>query len=242
MNKSMFTKHIPNTITSLNLLCGVLGIVFAVGGNITLAFCLMLAGAVCDFCDGLSARLLGAYSKIGLQLDSLADVVTFGVLPAVMLHQLMVSCTFSSGILTYVPLVLAASAAIRLAKFNVDDRQEHSFLGLATPVCALLCGGLCYYVAVRSTSIIALWCSAPLFIPVLALCLCVLMHVELPMFSLKFSKQDSKSLLAKRISFLAECLLIVAAVLVVGENWALAVVLCCLLYILKNLLYAILKA
>ena len=78
--------NIPNAITSLNLLCGVVGVVFALSGRPDIAFYLMLAAAVCDFCDGFAARLLHAYSPVGKELDSLADMVSFGVLPSVMLH------------------------------------------------------------------------------------------------------------------------------------------------------------
>ena len=77
-------KHIPNTITSMNLLCGVMGVIFALDGWLDMAFYLMLAGAVCDFCDGLAARLLNAYSALGKELDSLADLITFGLLPSIM--------------------------------------------------------------------------------------------------------------------------------------------------------------
>ena len=78
-------KHIPNTITLMNLLCGVIGVMAAIVGRTDLAFLLMLAAALFDFCDGLAARLLGAYSPVGKELDSLADMVSFGVLPSVML-------------------------------------------------------------------------------------------------------------------------------------------------------------
>ena len=90
-------KYIPDFITSMNLLCGVIGVVFAFKGRFDLAFYLMLAGAVCDFCDGLVARLLGAYSDLGKELDSLADLVSFGVLPSVMLYSLMKTFMFEIG-------------------------------------------------------------------------------------------------------------------------------------------------
>ena len=84
------TKHIPNTITSMNLLCGALGVIFAFKGSLDMAFYMMLAGAVCDFCDGLSARALKAYSPMGKELDSLADLITFGLLPSIMLHRRLI--------------------------------------------------------------------------------------------------------------------------------------------------------
>ena len=121
-------KYIPNTITALNLACGVLGVVFALDGRIELAFALMLAAALFDFCDGLAARVLGAYSDMGKELDSLADVVSFGVLPAVMMHRTMVLCTWSHGWICYLPLIFAVFAGLRLARFNVDERQHSAGL------------------------------------------------------------------------------------------------------------------
>ena len=132
-------KHIPNTITSTNLLCGVLGVICTLKGSLDTAFILMLAAAVCDFCDGLAARLLKAYSELGKQLDSLADMVSFGVLPSLMMYSLMVQAQGDSWI-CYVPLLIAVFSALRLAKFNIDERQSDSFIGLATPACAIICG------------------------------------------------------------------------------------------------------
>ena len=130
-------KHIPNTITSMNLLCGALGVIFTFQGALDIAFYLMLAAAVCDFLDGFSARLLKAYSAIGKELDSLADLVTFGLLPSLMLHRRMIEGGIT-GFTAYIPLIICIFSALRLAKFNVDDRQSENFLGLATPSCALL--------------------------------------------------------------------------------------------------------
>ena len=129
-------RHIPNTITSMNLLCGVLGVIASLNGRLELGFELMILAAVFDFCDGLAARLLKAYSEIGKELDSLADDVSFGVLPAVMLYQISGTDIL---ILKYLPLVLAAFSALRLAKFNLDERQHDSFIGLPTPAAAMIC-------------------------------------------------------------------------------------------------------
>ena len=134
-------KYIPNTITSMNLLCGSLGVIAAFGGRLDVAFYLMLGAAVADFCDGLSARLLGAYSPMGKELDSLADMVSFGVLPAMMLHRFMVM-SGNGGWVSYVPMVIAVFSGLRLAKFNIDERQSESFIGLATPACAMICASL----------------------------------------------------------------------------------------------------
>ena len=129
----------------MNLLAGTLGVIFTLDGRIDIAFPLMLAAAGFDFCDGFAARLLNAYSNIGKELDSLADMVSFGVLPAIMLYKIMCICG-TWHIAIYIPLILAAFSALRLAKFNLDERQHGSFIGLPTPAAAMICGSLAYYV------------------------------------------------------------------------------------------------
>lgn len=235
----MIRKHIPNFITSLNIACGVLGVMFVFEGRVDIAFPLMLLAAVFDFCDGLAARALHAYSPMGKELDSLCDCVSFGVLPAVMLYGLMKSIVIPGGWFCWIPLLIAVFSALRLAKFNIDEEQAHSFKGLATPVCAMLCGSLSYYIAFEPASWLALACSNPAVVPVFSIILCALLVCRIPMFSLKFSKEDSKDLKIKRISFIAESVIIIAAVLIIGANWSLAAFLCCLLYIVKNIIYCI---
>ncbi len=207
-------RHIPNTITSMNLLCGVLGVIASLDGRLEQGFVLMLLAAVFDFCDGLAARLLKAYSEIGKELDSLADDVSFGVLPAVMLYQ--VSGT-DILILKCFPLALAAFSALRLAKFNLDERQHDSFMGLPTPAAAMVCGSLATLVAVRPDCFLAGWCAGPLFIPVLTLALCFLLVSGIPMFSMKFGggKKASRLEVSKRIVFLV----IVALAVIIAVAW-----------------------
>lgn len=233
------TKYIPDSITSMNLLCGVLGIVFAFRGRADIAFPLMLAGAFFDFCDGLTARALDAYSELGKELDSLSDIVTFGVLPSVMLYNLMQACALGNSLVCWIPLLIAVFSGIRLAKFNVDDRQHMSFLGLPTPMNALLCASLCYYVSFTPDGAIAMACCCPATIPALTVAACVMLVCELPMFSMKFSREDTKTLKWKRISFMVEVAIIIALVLVLGKNWSLAVFFACALYIIKNIIYGI---
>ena len=236
-------KHIPNAITALNLACGVVGVVFALEGRIELAFALMLAAAVFDFCDGLAARLLDAYSPMGKELDSLGDVVSFGVLPAVIMYRTMVLCSWYDGIISFIPLSFAVFAGLRLARFNVDERQHCGFIGLASPVAALLCASLCCFVAFRPASVLSQWCSTLWFIPALALVGGILMVSGIPMFSLKFGKgmeADSK-LKFKRISFLVEAIVVAVLAIVFGGSPFLAVCLICALYVIKNLVYAIFR-
>ena len=164
-------KYIPDAVTSMNLVCGVIGVIFAFKGRFEYAFPLMLAAAVFDFLDGFAARALHAYSDLGRELDSLCDLVSFGVLPSVMLYKLMCVCSFSEGWLCWTPLLISVFSALRLAKFNVDERQSENFLGLPTPACAILCGALCYFVAFSPAGFLATWCTSPFFIPVLTVVL-----------------------------------------------------------------------
>ena len=234
--------HIPNAITSMNLLCGVLGVIAALEGRLEWAFYLMLAGAVFDFCDGLAARALKVVSSTGKELDSLSDVVTFGVLPSVMLYELMRVCTFSNSIWCYVPLLIAVFSAMRLAKFNLDERQHSNFLGLPTPASAMICGSLCYFVAHDMQTFLATWASGFVFIPLLALVLCVLLVSEVPMFSMKFSREDDSLVKRKRILFAVNVLLVVAIVVSLHLNWSLIILLVFLVYILMNLGLALFRA
>lgn len=148
-------KHIPNAITSLNLLCGGVAILFTVSGDLIIAAIFVFLGIFFDFFDGLAARMLHAQSDIGVQFDSLADVVTCGVVPSLVMVQLLQVSMYheirplteifsarawQTGIDSYFPLIgllILVASAYRLAKFNVDTRQTTSFIGLPTPANAL---------------------------------------------------------------------------------------------------------
>ncbi|MBE6194116.1 MAG: phosphatidylserine synthase [Rikenellaceae bacterium] len=144
MRIKLFT--IPNCITLCNLLCGVGSIICSlVYNNLQLAFALVIVSAVCDFLDGFSARMLKQYSAVGVELDSLADMVSFGVAPALGMSVLCGGMPSAFGlsdmwceVLCYVPLLVAAFSALRLAKFNIDESQKEEFEGLATPPSAIL--------------------------------------------------------------------------------------------------------
>ena len=140
------TRHIPNTITCCNLLSGCMAVMAAFNADAWHTLLWVVAGALFDFCDGLSARALKAYSPIGKELDSLADLVTFGLAPAMLclmtLRQYSYPAEWLSGVYPYIGLVLVVFAALRLAKFNTDERQTTSFLGLAVPANALFWCGL----------------------------------------------------------------------------------------------------
>ena len=228
-------KHIPNTITSMNLLCGALGVIFTFQGALDIAFYLMLAAAVCDFFDGFSARLLKAYSATGKELDSLADLVSFGLLPALMFHRRLIEGGMT-GIITYIPLIICIFAAIRLAKFNVDERQSENFLGLATPACALWCGSL-IFAADHGVMSFAAMLHDTYIIPISSVVLAVLMMSEIPMFSLKFKKGSAYNRV--RIYFLVMVAVFAIATAVLRINWAFIVFLSLTCYILFNILLAL---
>lgn len=145
----MIKKHIPNFITLLNLFSGSIAIVFAFKGNLMLSSWFIGFAAIFDFLDGMSARLLNAKSAIGLQLDSLADVISFGLAPSFIVYQLMLQSYNAPfiyfndvNITAFAAFVIPAFSALRLAKFNIDENQTSSFIGLPTPADALFFASL----------------------------------------------------------------------------------------------------
>ena len=193
LNKNMnIQKHIPNFITLLNLLSGVFSIYYGMQGNLQLAGMLIFLAAVFDFLDGFAARLLHAKSEIGVQLDSLADMVSFGVAPAFVLFHTIntLTGTETPDYLPFVAFIVPLFAALRLAKFNVDDSQQTSFKGMPTPAVALL---------LASFPVIILKCLAEdkgiyydivtnaYFLAGTGIIASLLMVSNLPMFSLKFT-------------------------------------------------------
>lgn len=177
------TRHIPNTITCCNLLSGCLAVMAAFHADAWRTLLWVVAGALFDFCDGLSARLIKAYSPLGKELDSLADLVTFGLAPAMLclmtLRQFCYPTDFIANAYPYIGLVLVVFAALRLAKFNTDERQTSSFLGLAVPANALFWCGL-FQMDLNTVP------AAPWIIGALVIIFAGLMVSEIPMFSLKF--------------------------------------------------------
>lgn len=231
----MISKNIiPNAITSGNLVSGILGVICAVYGSLDTAFLFMLLGAVFDFFDGLVARALKVDNPIGKELDSLADLITFGVLPSLMLMY----CMQEHGVVTwlcYCALFIAVMSAVRLAKFNTDTRQTTDFLGLPTPANALLCASLSTFIAQRPDSFLAAWAGTPWFLPPLVLVLGLLLVSEIPMFGMKVAP-GHKLLDAKRIAFLVLAAAAIVLALVVGRSWQLAVLLVFGIYLIENLI------
>ena len=160
----MIKKHIPNAITSLNLFSGCIAVVSAIEGDLTAAFLFIILSAVFDFFDGFAARKLGVASPIGKDLDSLADDISFGLAPAAIVSSLLKECDYPEAMLDwafvipYIPYVIAVFSALRLAKFNNDERQHVSFIGMPTPANAIMTG------AMANMPVAAfLWQPAPVF-------------------------------------------------------------------------------
>src|SRR5690606_21337028 len=195
----------PNFITILNLLSGSIAAIFAVQGNLVMAALFVALGIFFDFFDGLAARALNVKSELGLQLDSLADMITSGLVPGIVMFQLLVRALpgervtttewQASGIwfdwdfpaLALTGLLIAAASGYRLAKFNIDDRQTDSFIGLPTPANALLILSLPLILAFQPhpwavTLILNEW-----FLIILTLLSCYMLNAEIPLFALKFS-------------------------------------------------------
>ena len=231
-------KHIPNTITSMNLLCGVMGVISVFNGDLEAAFYLMLAGAACDFCDGLAARLLKAYSPMGKELDSLADLITFGLLPSIMLYKCM-DIYHPGEWYCYIPLVIVAFSALRLAKFNIDERQSENFIGLATPACAMICGSFTLVAHLDINNIAGAMTESTWMIPAASVILSLLLVSEIPMFSMKFKKGASADLKWMRISFIAVSVAALAVTLILGQHFSHAVLFIFLTYIVMNILHSI---
>ena len=220
-------KQIPNIITSLNLLCGCVAIMFAVSGDLVSASFFAFAGIFLDFFDGLAARVLNAQSQVGLQLDSLADVVTSGVLPGIVMVQLLseaitgksldISAIFSdtansTSIESYLPfigLLIAVASGYRLAKFNVDTRQTTSFIGLPVPANTLLILSLPLILSFQAGQQITEVILTPWFLIIITLVSCVLLNAEIPLFGLKFKTWNFKDNAVRYLFLIASILLLV---------------------------------
>ena len=199
-------KHIPNTITCLNLISGCIATCFAFQGSYMEALLFIVIGAVFDFFDGMTARLLHVSSPIGKELDSLADDITFGFAPSAMVFSFLSSFHIHLPFVPFLAFVIAAFSALRLAKFNLDERQSLGFIGLPTPANALFWGSLIVSLNFRTWfepyQLPEFWLYVVLaLIPVS----CYLLVSEIPMFALKFKTWGWKGNEVKYI-FLLTCI------------------------------------
>lgn len=231
----MIKKHIPNTITLLNLLSGSVAAILAVEGLLITAAALVGLAAVFDFFDGFIARLLHVKSEIGKELDSLADVISFGLTPSVILFIMIrenAGIQPQSGVLSFLPytaLLIAAFSALRLAKFNLDTRQSTSFLGLPTPANAMFIVSLPFFAgsqAIQDAGLLSMVAGNIYFQLALIPVSCFLLVSEIPLFGLKFA--NGFSIKANKLKY---ALLVGSLITILIFKWA-GIPLIIVLYIL----------
>jgi len=232
-------RNIPNIITISNLFCGLSAILFSFEGNLVFSAIFIFCGAFFDFFDGLLARFLEVSGELGKQLDSMADMVTFGVAPGIILFQLLYynqadeffqsNVNDSNLFPAILGLLLPVFSAIRLAKYNIDTRQNISFIGLPTPVAAL-------FVASLPLITHPFFNTFQLLIAV-SLVLPILLVIEIPLISLKLSNVES---LSSRLNILRITLIIGAAVLLFFLKFV-AIPFIVILYLFLSILNNILK-
>lgn len=211
-------KYIPDCITLLNLLCGSVACIFALGGGYYPAFIFIVAAACFDFLDGAAARALGAYSDLGKELDSLSDLVSFGLAPALMLFNWYCNEAGHSTLwCMWLPLLLPLAAAVRLARFNTDTSGSTDFKGLAVPGAAMISAPLVGFVHMFNLGdysgmgeILFNLLGTIWFIPTLAVILSALMVSSAPMFSMKHKKLSFRKF---PLSTLFICCMLLTAVL-----------------------------
>ena len=221
-------RIIPNSLTCANLLCGSVSVFMATQEQFLWAFALIIAGAIFDFFDGASARWLKVPSPLGVQLDSLADDITFGLAPAMALFCYLKPII---GWWALIALLMAAFSALRLAKFNIDERQTTSFIGLATPPNAIFWASLVCWLHGMT---LPTW--APWVLLAGSLLSCYLLVSEIPFFSFKSAGQSKKHI----IIFLVGCTFILgtcATMAITNKQIAIAILggaICILWYIICN--------
>ena len=241
-------KQLPNIITSLNILCGSVALIFAVSGDLVTATFFAFLGIFFDFFDGMAARLLNAQSEVGLQLDSLADVITSGVVPGIVMVQLLSQATIAEYIdissiissegskfnfVNYLPLIgllIIVASAYRLAKFNVDTRQTSSFIGLPTPANTILILSLPLILYYQPSEAIEGIILNKWFLIALTVVSSMLLNAEIKLFALKFKTWDFKN---NTIRYLY---LFLAAVLLVLLKF-IAIPLIVILYIVLSIIW-----
>jgi CDP-diacylglycerol--serine O-phosphatidyltransferase len=189
-----FKKHIPNTITLLNLFCGCIALVFTSQSNFEMAFYFVCLGIFLDFFDGFFARLFKVSGSLGLQLDSLADMVTCGVVPGYVMYSLLLQSqgVSASSIIPFLGFIITIGACYRLANFNIDTRQTDSFIGLPTPANALFILSLPLILHYSESLIVLEILTNQSVLVVIILLSAYMMNAEIPLFSLKIKDFNFK--------------------------------------------------
>lgn len=240
-------RFIPNLLTLLNLLSGTIAAILAVENQLILAAYFVFLGIFFDFFDGLAARLLKVQGELGTQLDSLADVVTSGVVPGIVMYQLLlnknnnelfnndvISWDNEFSFLPYFGLIITLGAAYRLAKFNIDTRQTTSFIGLPTPASALVVLSFPLILTYTDSEFVINLIENKWFLLVVTALLTYLMNAELPLFALKFKNFSWKD---NKDKFIFIALVLVLVILLEF----IAIPLIILLYVLMSLVKTKLK-
>ncbi len=208
--KTRIKKHVPNAITCANLFSGCVGIVFAFRGELIIAAYAIFLSAIFDFFDGLASRVLKSFSGIGKDLDSLADIVSFGVLPAVIMYQLFLEGRQIHEVspwLNFIAFLIAVFSALRLAKFNVDTRQTENFIGLPTPANAILIASFPIIISNHNTYYTP-YLVNPYILSGFTVVMCSLLVAEIPMMSLKFKNKDFNENIYRYLLLLVSAILI----------------------------------
>lgn len=189
--KKRVSKHVPNAITCANLFSGCVGIVFAFQGNLVFAAYALFLAAIFDFFDGFASRVLQSFSGIGKDLDSLADMVSFGFLPSVIIYELFLEAPQIHNIspyLNFVAFLITIFSALRLAKFNNDTRQAEIFIGLPTPANAVLIASIPFIIQYHPG--FKPYILNPYGLACFVIVMCMLLVAEIPLMSLKFKNRD----------------------------------------------------
>jgi CDP-diacylglycerol---serine O-phosphatidyltransferase len=193
--KMNIKSQIPNTITLLNLFSGCIALVFAFHGNFLFAFYFVSLGIFLDFFDGFFARLFQVSSPLGLQLDSLADMVTSGVVPGLVMFQMLSNTLVGFGLpewFPYLGFIITLGSCYRLANFNIDTRQTDSFIGLPTPANALFILSLPLVLGHTDSLAVLETLTNPWFLIAVTLFSAYILNAEIPLFSLKIKKFNLK--------------------------------------------------
>ncbi len=202
-------KHVPNAITCANLFSGCVGIVFAFQGELIVAAYAVLLAAIFDFFDGFASRVLQSFSGIGKELDSLADMVSFGVLPSVILYQLFLQAPQIDKVspyLNFIAFLIPVFSALRLAKFNTDTRQAEIFIGLPTPANGMLIGS--FPLIMDQYPNLNRYILNPYGLSAFALIMCGLLVAEMPLMSLKFKNRNFNKNIYRYLLLLFSAILI----------------------------------
>jgi CDP-diacylglycerol--serine O-phosphatidyltransferase len=229
--KTRLKKHFPNAITCANLFSGCVGIVLAFKGELVAASYAIFLSAIFDFFDGLASRVLKSFSGIGKDLDSLADVVSFGVLPAVIMYQLFLQGHQIDNVSTYlnfIAFLIAVFSALRLAKFNTDTRQSENFIGLPTPANAILIASFPIIIS-HNNQYYTPYLVNPYILTGFTIVMCTLLVLEVPMMSLKFKNSDFNENIYRYL------LLLISAILILFFKFA-AVPVVILIYIILSII------